>query len=125
MLRILVVDDNDDVRAMLELTCRREGFEVFGARNGAQALEIAQRQRLDLIVTDVFMPERDGVETIVAIREQFPHVKIVAMSGWQSAHGPDYLAIARELGAAATLRKPFAPPELIRVVRRLAESRPD
>jgi CheY-like chemotaxis protein len=125
MARVLVVEDNEDLRSMLELTLRREGLEVATARNGEEALRVLEHRPADVIVTDLFMPERDGVETIVAIRDKFPGLQIVAMSGWQSDRGPDYLAVARELGATATLRKPFEPPELVRIVRRLTGAEKD
>jgi CheY-like chemotaxis protein len=125
MVKVLVVEDNEDLRSLLEATLRREGFEVLAACDGDEALQVLGERRVDIIVTDLFMPERDGVETIVAIREKFPGLQIIAMSGWQSSRGPDYLAVAREIGAAATLRKPFEPPELVRIVRRLALERGD
>ena len=120
MPRILVVDDNDDIRSMLELLLRREGFDVAAARDGEEALALFAERPADIVVTDLFMPERDGIETIVALRERYPEAKIIAMSGWQSQRGPDYLAVAREIGALATLRKPFEPRELLRVVRRVS-----
>lgn len=121
MTRILIVDDNDDIRSMLELILRREGFDVACARDGEQALALFAERSADIVITDLFMPERDGVETIVALRERYPGTKIIAMSGWQSQRGPDYLAVAREIGAAGTLRKPFEPRELLRLVRRVME----
>jgi DNA-binding response OmpR family regulator len=72
------------------------------------------------VITDLFMPDKDGIETIVELRKLSPTVKIVAMSGWTSAQGSDYLRVAREIGATATLQKPFDPRELTRVVRQLA-----
>jgi DNA-binding response OmpR family regulator len=120
MLRILVVDDNDDIRSMLELLLRREGFAVASAADGEQALALLAERPADIVITDLFMPERDGIETIVALRDRHPGAKIIAMSGWQSQRGPDYLAVAREIGAAGTLRKPFEPRELLRLVRRVS-----
>ena len=119
MPRILVVDDNDDIRSMLELLLRREGFDVASARDGEQALALFAERAADIVITDLFMPERDGIETIVALRDRYPNAKIIAMSGWQSQRGPDYLAVARDIGAAGTLRKPFEPRELLRLVRRV------
>ncbi len=120
MPRILVVDDNDDIRSMLELLLRREGFDVASARDGEEALALFADRAADIVITDLFMPERDGIETIVALRDRYPTAKIIAMSGWQSQRGPDYLAVAREIGAAGTLRKPFEPRELLRLVRRVS-----
>ena len=122
MPRILVVDDNDDIRSMLELLLRREGFDVASAPDGEQALALFAERAADIVITDLFMPERDGIETIVALRDRYPEAKIIAMSGWQSQRGPDYLAVAREIGAVGTLRKPFEPRELLRLVRRVTEN---
>jgi CheY-like chemotaxis protein len=120
MPRILVIDDNDDIRSMLELLLRREGFDVAAAHHGEEALALFAERPADIVITDLFMPERDGIETIVALRDRYPDAKIIAMSGWQSQRGPDYLAVAREIGAAGTLRKPFQPHELLRLVRRVS-----
>jgi len=119
MSRILIIDDNEDMRGMLAMTLRMEGFEVAMAENGSRALEELARAPADLIVTDLFMPDKDGIETIEEIRRKHPGAKIVAMSGWQSEQGPDYLDVARELGAVGTLRKPFDPDALLAIVRRV------
>jgi DNA-binding response OmpR family regulator len=115
--RILIIDDNEDVRGMLVLKLQLEGFQVAAARNGASALSLLEHEAFDVIVTDLFMPDKDGIETIEEVRRKYPHARIVAMSGWQSAQGPNYLDVARELGAVRTLRKPFDPDELVAVVR--------
>ena len=115
--RVLVVDDNADIRGMLQAQLEMEGFEVATAPDGACALALLGRQRTDLIITDLFMPDKDGIETIEEVRRKYPLAKIVAMSGWQSAQGPNYLDVAREIGALRTLRKPFDPDELVRIVR--------
>jgi DNA-binding response OmpR family regulator len=119
MSRILIIDDNEDMRGMLALTLRLEGFDVAMAENGSRALEELARASADLIVTDLFMPDKDGIETIEEIRRRHPGAKIIAMSGWQSLQGPDYLDVARELGAVGTLRKPFDPGELVAIVRKV------
>lgn len=119
MPRILVIEDNEDMRGMLAMTLRHEGFEVAVASDGAVALEELARAPADLIVTDLFMPDKDGIETIEEIRRKHPGAKIVAMSGWQSLQGPDYLDVARAIGAVGTLRKPFDPAELVRIIRQV------
>ena len=119
MSRILIIEDNEDMRGMLALALRHEGFEVALAADGARALEELQKAPADLIVTDLFMPDKDGIETIEEIRRKHPAAKIVAMSGWQSEQGPDYLDVAREIGAIGTLRKPFDPADLVRIIRQV------
>jgi DNA-binding response OmpR family regulator len=118
-MRILVVDDNEDMRSMLKLCLEADGFDVEVARNGQLALERLQQAPADVVVTDLFMPDQDGIETILELRKRFPEVRIVAMSGWTSSEGSDYLRVAREIGALETLKKPFDPQQLSRLLRAL------
>jgi DNA-binding response OmpR family regulator len=115
--RVLVIEDNEDMRVMLVFALRLSGFEVSGVADGRGALAALTQTPTEAIVTDLFMPDQDGIETIVEVRRSFPQVKIVAMSGWQSPQGPDYLEVAREIGAVHTLRKPFDPEELVSILR--------
>ena len=121
MSRVLVIDDNVDIREMLLLKLQLAGFQARAAADGERALQQLAAEPADIIITDLFMPEKDGVETITEIRERYPDVSIIAMSGWQSPRGPDYLAVAREIGAIATLRKPFDPDEMMRIVYRVEQ----
>ena len=113
-MRVLVIEDNADLRDYLRLALRSEGYEVMTARNGREALAVIDGQGLDAVVTDLFMPEMDGIETISALRRKLPNVKVVAISG---RPGVDYLTVARELGVSHTLRKPFELDELLRALR--------
>jgi len=117
--RVLVVDDSADIRGMLQAQLEMEGFEVATAPDGARALALLGRQRTDLIITDLFMPDKDGIETILEIREKYPAVQIVAMSGWDSRQGSDYLKVAREIGAVRTVKKPFELTDIVKIVRDL------
>lgn len=117
--RVLVVDDSADIRGMLQAKLQMEGFDVATAPNGAGALALLGRQRADLIITDLFMPDKDGIETILEIREKYPAVPIVAMSGWDSRQGSDYLKVAREIGAVRTVKKPFELTDIVKIVRDL------
>jgi DNA-binding response OmpR family regulator len=118
--RVLVVDDNEDLRATVRMLLQADGFDVAVAADGQQALAQHRAKPADVVVTDLFMPDKDGIETIVELRKLSPALKIVAISGWTSSQGSNYLQVAREIGAAATLQKPFDPAELSRVVRALA-----
>lgn len=120
MARILIVEDSDDFRAFLQTRLEMEGFQVSVARNGEAALEAMARRPADVILTDVFMPDKDGLETIVEMRARYPSTKIVAMSGWNSPQAVDYLKVAREIGAAHVMRKPFDVDKMVEVVRQLA-----
>ena len=112
-MRVLVIEDNADLRDYLRLALRGEGYDVLTARNGKEALGMIDGQGLDAVVTDLFMPEMDGIETISALRRKLPAVKVVAISG---RPGVDYLTVARELGVTHTLRKPFEFDELLKAL---------
>jgi DNA-binding response OmpR family regulator len=117
--RVLVVDDNEDLRATIKALLQADGFDVAVAADGDAALASHRLRPADVVVTDLFMPDKDGIETIIELKKLYPSVKIIAMSGWTSTRGSDYLQVAREIGAAVTLQKPFDPQELSRVVREL------
>ena len=118
-MRVLLIDDNEDFRGSLKLCLESEGFEIATAANGKDALQTLEVKPADVVVTDLFMPDKDGIETITELRKRFPGTSIVAISGWTSVGGSDYLRVAREIGAAKTLRKPFDPMELAKLLREL------
>jgi DNA-binding response OmpR family regulator len=116
-VRVLIVDDDAGVRNFLQMVLEVEGYEVEYAADGKQALAAQRQNPAAVVVTDIFMPEAEGIETIVKLREEFPGTGIIVMSGGGAQGSTDYLALARELGAAKALKKPFAPQELIDAVR--------
>ena len=118
-VRIVVVDDNEDLRTLIQLSLEAEGFEVVAAENGRTAAAALRQCAARVVITDILMPDQDGVETIAQLRSEFPDVKIIAMSGASSTTGFDYLSVPRQLGARI-LRKPFDIEELVRMVRELA-----
>jgi CheY-like chemotaxis protein len=123
MARILLIDDNDAVRAMLRDTLEDAGHTVIEARNGSEGLERFQHANADLVITDVIMPEKNGLEVLMALRTSDPRVKIIAISGADG--GEDYLDSARLMGAAKVLLKPFTSEELIVTINKLLpEDRP-
>ena len=108
MAEILIVDDTPEVLCALAEMLRRDGYAVRTAQNGKEAVECYRRQPADLVITDIIMPEADGLETILCLRKNGHPVKILAMSGANNATYPlDYLNIARKFGAMDTLSKPF------------------
>jgi CheY-like chemotaxis protein len=114
MAHILVIEDDSMLRSMLHQMLEHEGHDVLVAEDGLEATRLYQKQtNIDLIVTDVLMPEKDGLEVIMDIRNQMPHVKIIAISGGGRISHTDYLIAARRLGAHKTLPKPFARQELM------------
>jgi CheY-like chemotaxis protein len=119
-LHVLVVDDQPDVCEFVAFGLQSAGFLVEVAANGREALACQQRHPADVVITDIFMPDMDGLEAIDRIKRLFPHTRIVAMSSRIGPHRPDYLWVAREIGADATLSKPFGTDDLLATVRRLA-----
>lgn len=117
--RVLLIDDNVDLTSMLSLCLQADGVDVMVAADGEAGLALLRDKPVDVVVTDLFMPDKDGIETIVELKKRYPDVKIVVMSGFTSIGGTDYLGVARELGAVTTLKKPFDPAELSKVVREL------
>jgi len=117
MARILVIDDDDQLRGLLLRVLQRAGHDVHGAGNGREGEEICASFPPDVVVTDIVMPEQEGIETIVSLRRGTPGLPIIAMSGGAIYGSGEYLEIARRLGAT-TLRKPFLPQDLVDAVER-------
>jgi CheY-like chemotaxis protein len=120
--RILVVDDDAGVRQVMCSMLRPAGYEVEVAENGREAIELLRERAFDLVITDLVMPEQEGIETIKQLRRDFPSVKIIAISG---AFGGDYLRIAGFLGAHRTMAKPIRMEAIIRVVEETLRSTED
>lgn len=108
MARILIVDDEENVRFTLVKALKSLGHEIYQAPDGNAALAIMTEQEIDLIVTDIFMPNREGLETIIEIRMNWPQVKLVAMSGGGRIRNTEFLEIAEKFGADLVLKKPFS-----------------
>jgi len=119
MTHILIIDDNDDFRGLLQTALEGDGYQVETAPNGQNAAALLQARPADVVVTDIFMPGKEGIETISELKRQFPRMHIVAMSGRPSATDFDPLSIAQHLGAARTLKKPFPIEDLLSTVRTL------
>ncbi len=121
MSTILVVDDDEAVRDVMSEMLRLEGHEVASAANGQQAVDCVATTLFDLVITDLIMPEKEGLETIADIRRQYSDMPIIAISGGGRLGPNDYLETARFIGANATLAKPFARQELLRTVDSLLD----
>jgi DNA-binding NtrC family response regulator len=120
--RILVIDDEREIREMLRDLLRTQGYEVMTAANGTAAARLQQQQPADLVITDIFMPEKEGIETILELQTAWPGLKIIAISGGGGDYNVDYLAAARHLGAVHSLSKPFDREALLSTVRQLLGS---
>lgn len=119
MSSILVVDDDTQVLDVMSEMLRLEGHRVAVAENGQAAVEQMRDQSFDLVITDLIMPEKEGLETIADIRRQRSDLPIIAISGGGRIGPTDYLETARFIGANATLAKPFGRQELISTVAHL------
>jgi CheY-like chemotaxis protein len=111
-----MIDDNSQLRDLLGTALTKLGYVVTSAANGAEAFEAIARTRFDLVITDLLMPEKDGIEVIGEVRRKQPEARIIAMSGGGRGSRDHYLQTAKGLGAHAILGKPFSVSELSAVL---------
>lgn len=111
--RILVVDDEDIVRTSCSRTLSPEGYEVRLAKNGVEGLKMASEERFDLVLTDLKMPDMDGIEVLRIIKEKWPETAVIIVTGYQTV---DTAVKAIKLGAYDYIEKPFTPDALISAV---------
>jgi len=121
MASILVIDDDEQILRTLHQVLEIEGHEVVDASNGKEGIRLFKENGADLIITDIVMPEKEGLETITELRRDFPDVKIIAISGGGRVDPESYLKLAKGFGALRTLTKPFEREELLEAVRELLE----
>jgi CheY-like chemotaxis protein len=127
MSRILIIDDEEDIRDVLKLILESIGHEVNVASNGNEAIELQRMEPADVVITDIIMPGKDGVTTIKEMRQEFPDIGVIAISGGGEPveYKPDaikttaYLAAAKQVGADMVITKPFERKELIQSVSEL------
>lgn len=120
MARILVIDDDEIVRAALSGVLNARGHEVTDTESGETAIRLHREQPFKLIVTDILMPDFDGIEVIRRFRQVDPGIKIIAISGGGWADPDQFLSMAQRLGAVATFSKPFDWEALVAAVERLS-----
>jgi DNA-binding NtrC family response regulator len=116
--RIMIVDDDPGIRRALYILLSREGFRVTQARDGVEALRLWRDTGGDLVITDLHMPEKNGIEMIVELLSHTPGIRIIAMSGGGQTKRLDLLGNATMLGAVLTIEKPFTLGEMMSVVHR-------
>jgi DNA-binding NtrC family response regulator len=119
MATILIIEDDTDLRKFLTRLLERENHYIIEAENGQEAATLLTSLKPDLVITDIIMPEQDGIGTINMLREKHPEMKIIAISGGGNILGADYLGIARKLGAHYAFAKPFNNRQLIDKVNEL------
>ena len=122
MERILIIDDEPQIRSMLRLMLERDGYEVVEAPDGIEGIRVYRQNPADLIITDLIMPNKDGIGMIIDLKKEFPDVKIIAMSGGGLNKPEGYLKGAKKLGAARTLTKPIDREEMLRAVKNTLKS---
>lgn len=122
MARILVVDDEDSIRMLLSQILEIQNHEIYDACDGDRALEILSEKDIDVVITDIVMPNREGLETMQYIRTNWPDVKIIAMSGGGRVGKAGYLELAEKIGASAILKKPFSSDQLKSAVSEILDA---
>jgi CheY-like chemotaxis protein len=119
MQKILVIDDDALIRNMVSSSLMKAGHEVECAENGVDGLRKAQENPPELVITDMLMPDMEGIETIMEMRSKNPNIGIIAMSGGGSTGNMDFLEMASRLGAQHVLKKPFKPSVLLDLVDKM------
>jgi len=116
MAVLLVIDDDEGMRKLMVRTLRDSKHRVLEAENGREGLKIMDQHTPDLVITDILMPQKEGIETIREVQERAPATKIIAISGGGVSQNLMFLDVARAFGAHAVLAKPFRPAELVETV---------
>jgi len=118
-MRVLIVDDDEQIRVLLQQMMEWAGFEVLVAENGKIAMQMQSQQPADLVITDLIMPEQEGLETITRLKKDYAGIKIIAISGGGRIGPEAYLPAALELGADLVFSKPFDVQEVVNSVKEL------
>ena len=122
MALILIIDDEPQIRSMLKLMLERDGYEVAEAPDGIEGIRVFRQNPAELIITDLIMPNKDGIGLIIDLKKEFPNLKIIAMSGGGLNKPEGYLKGAKKLGAACTLTKPIDRGEMLRAIKDVLKS---
>jgi DNA-binding response OmpR family regulator len=113
---ILLVDDEAGIRRLAARAVAAAGGESYGAANGVQALVLLERFPIDLAVVDILMPQKEGIETIMELKPRWPSVKVIAISGGGRLGAEEFLALASQIGADATMKKPLSFKDLVAMI---------
>jgi DNA-binding response OmpR family regulator len=117
MARILIIDDNAQLREMLDLMLVQAGHEVAEAGTGEMGVKLYKEKPADVVIMDILMPEKGGLETILELKRDFPNAKVIGISGGFQKKTDETKTLAELLGIERTLSKPFAPEELLKAIR--------
>lgn len=118
-MKILVIDDDEQMRTLIRQVMEWAGYEVYEAGDGREGMRKQRLHKADLVITDLIMPDQEGLETITYLRQEFPAVKIIAISGGGRIGPEAYLPAAKELGADRVFSKPFDVKEFVESVKEL------
>jgi CheY-like chemotaxis protein len=121
MAKILVIEDEDLVRLTVKKILQAAGHQVVEARSGLEGLASYKRSPCDLVITDLIMPDMDGVTTIKELKRDFPSARVIATSGGGRTGNLDFLKLADLYGADATLPKPYGAADLIKIVQKVLD----
>jgi DNA-binding response OmpR family regulator len=116
MAKILVIDDEPSILLMIKKMLEKAGHEVYTALNGKEGMQEFAKNKVDLLITDIIMPEKEGLETIVEMRKKYPYLKIIAISGGGRISADGYLPGAKLLGANMVFQKPLIQKEFLEAV---------
>ena len=122
MAVILIIDDDDQFRQMLRQMLERAGYEVVEASDGKEGLKLFRENQVDLVITDIFMPEKEGLEVIMEFRRNFPDKKIIAISGGYRKISPEEtLQMSEAFGAKYSFKKPVEREKLLEAIKELLQ----
>ena len=119
MRKVLIIDDEPYILLMLKKMLEKEGYEVDLASNGKDGMELFEKEAADLVITDIIMPDKEGLEIILEMKKQRPDLKIIAISGGGRISPESYLECAAHFGASRVFQKPFKQKELMSAVNEL------
>ncbi|WP_026988226.1 response regulator [Fodinicurvata fenggangensis] len=125
MPTILLIDDETSIIEVMGDSLVKAGYEVLPAENGEKGLQLLEKEAVDAVVTDIIMPEKEGLETIIEIRRKQPELPIIAISGGGRTRQLHFLEISRDFGANDVLQKPFKPSQLIASLHSLLATQRD
>jgi len=117
MATILVIDDDEKIVEGFSIILAKEGYSILTGSNGNECLKLCGEQKVDLVILDIVMPEKEGLETIQDMKKRFPGIKIIAMSGGGKVGPENYLLIAGALGAQKALKKPCSREDILSAVQ--------
>ena len=119
MAVLLVIDDDAGMRKLMVRTLSNGNHLVIEAENGREGLKLMDQHKPDVVITDILMPQKEGIETIREVQERAPNTRIIAVSGGGMSHNLMFLDVARAFGADAVLAKPFRPAQLVDMVEQV------